>query len=52
MWDNSRPNPLDVANTMPTANPRVLKTHLSYDMLPSEVMKIQNKVRCHKIAEL
>ena len=45
LWDKSRPDPLDVANAMPTGNQRVLKT------LPSEVMKKKNKVRGHKIAE-
>ena len=51
LWDKSRPDPLDVANAMPTGNQRVLKTHLSYDMLPGEVMKKKNKVRGHKIAK-
>ena len=45
LWSSSRPDPMDVAKAMPASSPRVLKTHLSFDMLPSEVMEKRNKVQ-------
>ena len=44
-WDDLRRDPLDVASAMSVGCPRVMKTHLSFDMLPDEVMRKRNKVR-------
>ena len=44
LWPPTFPDPLDFASGMPTSCPRVLKTHLSFDMLPYDVMKKRNKV--------
>ena len=47
-WDDVIPDSIDEATVMPRDCPRVLKTHLSFDMLPSQVLKRQNKVQgCH-----
>ena len=43
-WDDTIPDSMDEATAMPTDCPRVLKTHLSFDMLPNQVMKRRNKV--------
>ena len=44
-WDDTIPDSMKEAAAMPTDCPRVLKTHLSFDMLPNQVMKRRNKVR-------
>ena len=44
-WDDVIPDLMDVATAMPTDCPRVLKTHLSFDMLPNQIMEKRNKVR-------
>ena len=44
-WDDMIPDSMGEAAAMPTDCPRVLKTHLSYDMLPNQVMERRNKVR-------
>ena len=38
------PDPIELATAMPRDCPRVLKTHLSIDMLPEQVMQKRNKV--------
>ena len=37
-------DPIEQATAMPRDCPRVLKTHLSLDMLPDQVMQKRNKV--------
>ena len=44
-WDDVIPDEMEVATAMPTDCPRVLKTHLSFDMLPNQIMEKRNKVR-------
>ena len=44
-WDDMIPDSMGEAAAMPTYCPRVLKTHLSFDMLPNQVMERRNKVR-------
>ena len=44
-WPPTFQDPLDFASGMSTSCPRVLKTHLSFDMLPYDVMKKNNKVK-------
>ena len=43
-WDDTIPDSIVEATVMPRDCQRVLKTHLSFDMLPSQVMKRRNKV--------
>ena len=38
------PDPIEHATSMPKDCPRVLKTHLSVDMLPDQIMQKRNKV--------